>query len=234
VVPRTDQQALALFAAARRPDRSPIHWWAVVPAGRPGREVRRDLGSAARTAATRLDQIVEGGEPNADVAPLARRIAAAAPEGVLLWLAPSQAGAIAAALRSAGYRGRLAGPSTLDAPDFVAAAGAAATGVLATGYCTDAISRARAERFEVQFRRSNGARPDFSAAAAHDAARVLIDALHRAGSRGGYSQFPLALPSDGVTGILHFDNSGNRTDALQVLTCQESRFIPLLPTGTQP
>jgi branched-chain amino acid transport system substrate-binding protein len=232
VVPRTDQEAKALFATTRRPDGSPLHWWAVVPAGRPGRAVRRDLETAACFTATRLDRIVEGGEPKTDLASLVHMVVAAAPGGVLLWLPPSQAGTVAAALRAAGYGGCLAGPSPLDSPTFVAAAGAAATGVLVTGFREDADRRARADQFERQYRQRYGAKPDFSAAAAHDAARVLIETLRRAGDGAGDRQFPLTLPTTGVTGVLHFDNSGNRTDALQVLTCQQGRFVPILPTET--
>ena len=232
VVPRTDQEAEALFAAAQRPDRSPLHWWAVVPTGRPGRAISRDLETAARLSKTQLDRIVEGGDPRTDLASMTRIIVVAAPDGVLLWLPPSQAGRVAAALRAASYGGRLAGPSSLDSPGFIAAAGAAADGVLVTEFRADADLRARADRFESQFRRSFSAEPDFSAAAAYDAARVLIESLRRAGAGAGYRQFPLALSTAGVTGVLHFDNSGNRTDALQVLTCKEGRFVPIFPTDT--
>ena len=232
VVPRTDQEAEALFAATRSPAGALLHWWAVVPADRPGRAVRRDLEAAARRGGTPLDGIVDGGEPKTDTAALVHTIVAAAPGGVLLWLPPSQAGTVAAALRAAGYGGCLAGPSPLDSPTFVAAAGAAATGVLVTEFRADADLRARADQFERQYRQRYDAKPDFSAAAAYDAARVLIETLRRAGDRAGYRQFPLALPTAGVTGVLHFDNSGNRTDALQVLTCQQGRFIPIPPTET--
>jgi branched-chain amino acid transport system substrate-binding protein len=232
VVPRTDQEAEALFAAAQRPDHPPLHWWAVVPTGRPGRAVRRDLETAARLTATRLDRIEEGGEPKTDLASLVQMIVAAAPDGVLLWLPPSRAGTVAAALRAAGYGGRLAGPSPLDSPAFIAAAGASATGVLVTEFREDADIRARADQFERQYQRRYNAKPDFSAAAAHDAARVLIETLLRGGNGDGYRQFPIALPTAGVTGVLHFDISGNRTDALQVLTCQQGRFVPFSPTDT--
>ena len=232
VVPRTDQAAEALLTAARRPDRAPLHWWAVVPAGRPGRVVRRDLELAARVATAPLDRIIEGGEPKTDVAALVRTIVEAAPGGVLLWLPPARAGAMAAALRNAGYGGRLAGPGTLDSPEFFAAAGAAATGVLVTEFRADAGLRVRSVQFETQFRRRYDSEPDFSAAAAYDAALVLIETLRRAGAGAGYRQFPLAVPVAGVTGNLHFDHLGNRTDALQVLTCQEGRFIPVPPHET--
>jgi ABC-type branched-subunit amino acid transport system substrate-binding protein len=230
VVPRNDQEAGALFAAAQRPDRSPLHWWAIVPAGRPGRVVRRDLETAARLSATQLDRIADGSEPKTELDSLVHLIVAAAPDGVLIWLPPSQAGTVAAALRAAGYGGCLAGPSPLDSPAFVAAAGTAATGVLVTEFRADAGLGARADQFERQYRQRYDAKPDFSAAAAYDAARVLIETLLRAEKGAGDRQFPLALPTAGVTGILHFDNSGNRTDALQVLTCQQGRFIPIPST----
>jgi len=233
VVPRTDRQAEALFAEARRPDRSPLHWWALVPTGRSGRSVRRDLEKAAEATATHLEQILDSGLPNTDLAAQVHLIVAAAPDGVLIWLPPSQAGTVAAALRAAGYRGCLAGPSPLDSPDFIATAGAAATGVRVTNFKGDADLPARAEEFRRQFRRRYDAKPDFSAAAAYDAARVLIENLRRGEKGAGERQFPLALPTIGVTGILHFDNSGNRTGTLQVLACQQGRFIPIPPNDTK-
>jgi len=232
VVARTDQEAEVLLASARLPGRPPVRWWAFVPTGRPGRAVRRDLEAAARSASSGLDRVVDSGDPHADPADLVNPVVAAGADGVLLWLAPAQAGRLASALRAAGYRGRLAGPGRLDSPEFFAAAGAAAAGVLVTGFRADADLRARADRFEGEFRREYKVQPDFSAAAAHDAARVLIEALRRAGNGAGRSPFPVSLPTEGVTGVLHFDDSGNRTDALQVLTCQQGRFVPIHPDGT--
>jgi branched-chain amino acid transport system substrate-binding protein len=157
-------------------------------------------------------------------------IVAAAPDGVLLWLPPSQAGTVAAELRAEGFGGRLAGPSPLDSPAFAAAAGAAANGVLVAEFRADAGLRARADEFERRYRQKYDAMPDFSAAAAYDAARVLIETLRRAGDGAGYRQFPLGLPTAGVTGVLHFDGSGNRTDALQVLAFRQGRFVPISPS----
>jgi ABC-type branched-subunit amino acid transport system substrate-binding protein len=263
VVPRTDQEAEALFAAARRPDRSPLHWWAVVPAGRPGRAIRHDLETAAHVTATPLDRIVldsavgafvprsrerervdsaptaesrivADGEPKPDLASRVHSIVAAAPDGVLIWLPPSEAGTLAAALRAADYGGRLAGPTPLDSPAFVAAAGSAATGFLVTSFRTDADLRVRAETFEKRFQQTYDAKSDFSAAAAYDAAHVLIETLRRAGEGDADRQFPLAFPIEGVTGVIHFDNAGNRIDALQVLTWQQGCFIPISPNDTKP
>jgi ABC-type branched-subunit amino acid transport system substrate-binding protein len=130
-------------------------------------------------------------------------------------------------LRAAGYGGYLAGPSGLDSPEFVAAAGAAATGTLITGFPQDADVRARVEAFGRRFRQTYNTEPDFTAAAAHDAALVLIATLRPAGQEPGSRLFPPTAPIAGVTGSIHFDLSGNRTDLLQVWICQHGQFLPL-------
>jgi ABC-type branched-subunit amino acid transport system substrate-binding protein len=234
VVPRTDQEAEALFSAERRPGRSPIHWWAMIPIGRSGRSILRDLETAAHKSAAHLDQVLEAGESRAALAPQVHSIVSSAPGGVLVWLPPSQAGTVVAALRASGYGGLLAGASPIDSPEFAAAAGAAASGVWAAGFRADLDSLARAERFRRQFQRQYGVFPDSSAAAAFDASRVLIETLRGAQKGAGDRQFPITLPIYGVTGILRFDKSGNRTGELQVLTFQEGRFIPLPHSDPQP
>ncbi len=228
VVPRADLEIEALFRARKLDPRSP-DWCAIVPPGHPGRAVRHDLARAVRSTQVRLGRTLEADAPGSDLASMVRPIVAAAPGGVLVWLPPSQAGALVAALRRAGYGGALAGPCSIDSPDFVAAAGAAATGVLAAGFKLDPGSLGRASRFEERFILKYGMRPDFSAEAAYDAVCVLVENLRQAGEDAGYRQFPPALPTEGTTGDIHFDRSGNRTDRLQVLSCQEGRFIPLSP-----
>jgi len=227
VVARTDQEAAALFNAEPPRAGGATRWWAVVPAGRPGRPIRHDLESAARATGSRLERLLED-DPAGDPARLAGALAAASPDAVLLWLAPARAGAMTAALRAAGFRGRLAGPGRLDSEDFLQAAGAAAAGMQVAG------NRAPEDRqFVDRFRHEFGRAPDTLAASAHDAAWVLIDLLRRSADGAGYRQFPLSSPTEGVTGVLHFDPSGNRTDPLQLLTCRDGRFVPLASTLTR-
>jgi len=203
-----------------------LSWCAVVPEGRPGRMVRRDLERAIRHANARMVSIIETGEPKQDAVALTRAIVSAKPGGVLIWLPPSDAGSLAAALRTAGYAGRLAGPGPLDSPEFLAAAGPAANGTLVAEFSLDADHRARAEQFGMRYRSRFGCAPDFSAAAAYDAAGLLIQLLRQAGNGDSLSQFPVSVAADGVTGVMDFDKLGNRTDALAVLTCQDGRFVP--------
>jgi ABC-type branched-subunit amino acid transport system substrate-binding protein len=229
VVPRTDQEVEALFDSERRGPHAPT-WWAIAPPDRPGRAIRRDMGRAVRASDARLERILEAGGPGAVSAWAVQPILSASPGGVLVWLPPSEAGRVVAALRASGYRGRLACPGSIDTPDFFAAADAAADGVLVAKYALDAASSARLELFEKRFTRMFGAPPDFSAAAAHDAAQVLIENLRRAGDTPAYRRFPPVLPTPGVTGDIRFDASGNRTGALQVLICQRGRFVPTTPS----
>lgn len=226
VVPRTDQAAETIFRVVREPDRTPLHWWAVIPADRPGRAIRRDLELAARRATTPIDRFLTDGSPDADDTATANAIAAAAPAGVLLWLPPSRAGAIAGALCAAGYHGRLAGLCTLESPSFLSAAATAAEGVLAVGFQVDASMSTRVAGFEQQYRQRYHAAPDFSAAAAYDAANVLIEVLRHAEAGAADRAFPLASTTPGVTGVLRFDRAGNRLGTLQVTICRTGRFVP--------
>lgn len=232
VVPRTDQEVEALFESQKRGPHA-LTWWAIAPPGRPGRAISRDLGRAVRATHARLERILEAGGPGLASTWAVQPILAGSPGGVLVWLPPSEAGQVVAALRASGYRGCIAGPGSIDAPDFFAAAGVAAEGVLVAKYELDAGSSARLEQFKKRFTRMFGAHPGFSAAAAHDAAQVLIENLSREGDTLAFRRFPPVLPTAGVTGVLHFDNSGNRTDALRVLTCQQGCFIPIPPNDTK-
>lgn len=227
VVPRTEEQAETLLAAPQ-PGPSPA-WWAVIPADNAGRSVRRDLHKASRVTGVHVDSFLEVGPRDPSLAPLAQTLVAASPGGVLIWLSPPQTGALAAALRGAGYAGRLAGPCTSDSPDFAAAAGSAGAGFLVAEFQSDSGSRSRAAAFEARFLQQFGTRPDFSAASAYDAAKVLIENLGRSTDTTGHRRFPPSQPTGGVTGDLRFDSSGNRTGALQVLVFQNGRFTPLLP-----
>jgi len=230
VVPRTDQEVGALIESQKRGPHAPT-WWAIAPPGRPGRAIRRDLGRAVRATDARLERILEEGGPGPVSIWAVQPILSASPGGVLVWLPPSKAGNVVAALRASGFRGCIAGPGSIDAPGFFAAAGAAADGVLVAKFALDEGSCARLELFEKRFTRMFGAPPDSSAAAAYDAALVLIEDLRRAGDTPAYRRFPPAATTPGVTGEIQFDASGNRTGALQVLACQQGRFVPIHPAG---
>jgi len=122
--------------------------------------------------------LVEFAPDEADVAPLAARLAAGRPRGLLV-LAPSRAaGRLVAALREAGFAGTVLGGATAAGAAFRRAAGPAADGVLApaaaeAGPAWDAFARAYETRW--------GEAPDDAAAHAYDAVRLVAAAVREAG-----------------------------------------------------
>ena len=210
VAPSTLDEARALFegSAASR-------WLAFVPAGRAGREASRDL-SAAGAGASGKRSIERFVETDGRVAGAALRnlVSEVHPDAILVWLDPVPAGRLVRSLRTAGFAGALAGPMRLASPAFTAEAGSDAEGlfvpVVATG--GDTVKAA----FESRYRRLFGSAPGPAAAIAHDAAKLLFDALkgRRGGSPPRHSR--RRSTSRGRRESLSFDRNGNRLVALQV------------------
>ncbi len=97
VVPTTADEARAIF---RKEPAS--RWLALVPEGRSGREVARDLETAAAGSTTVICEKV-----SSELRPILTRVK---PDGILIWLDPASEKKLAQALREAGYSGFLAGP----------------------------------------------------------------------------------------------------------------------------
>ena len=232
VVPRTIEEAEALFTGLRCD-----HWVAVTPNGRAGREVRRDLQAAARNRAGTNGQFFEVNRPGTNPARLARQIIAGHPDSVLLWLDPAVAGTMAQALRKAGFAGELAGPGRLHSPDFVAAAGRGAEGLLAPGLRQSFVRIGPPQRteFAAAYRERFGTSPDATAVMAGDAAWLLVQVLQSAGSHPAYRVFPLVGSFSGASGVLTFDRSGNLISNLGLLRLRGGQWIPeasQIPSGS--
>ncbi len=247
VVPRTDQEAEALFVAtaARAGNTaangvtsptarsgSPSHWWAVIPPGRAGRAIRRDLETAARVAKTPVDRFLECTAARADVTSLAQAIIGGEPDGVLLWVPATDASALVVALRTGGFSGWIVGPNALAAPKFIAAAGRAADGLLVAAFRADPDLRTSAEKFMVHYQGKYDEAPDFTAVAGYDAANLLIQSLLHRTESDTHRPFSPAASVAGVSAPMHFDAAGNRTGELQILICQHGQFVPMLPSDS--
>jgi ABC-type branched-subunit amino acid transport system substrate-binding protein len=216
MVPANDVQARALFAAAKKVDTTATRWCLVVPSGRPARVVRHDVETAGREVGVIVDRTIEL-DAKANLPALSRSVATTS-KAVLLWLPAPIAGSVAAELRAAGFRGVIAGPCPLASSAFIAAAKAAATGVLVPRVVASPESIGLRSAFTRDYEQRYGASPDFSAAASHDAILTLVAALRPARPDKNYRAFPVTRASVGATGPLHFDSAGNRTDALEVVT----------------
>ncbi len=219
VAPSTLDEARALFegTAASR-------WLAFVPAGRAGREASRDLAAAAAAAGGKRS-IARAVETDGSVTGAALRdlVSSVHPDAVLVWLDPVPAGRLARSLRMVGFAGPLAGPMRLASPAFAAEAGSGAEGLFVPVVASDGDGVRAA--FESRYRRLFGAAPGLAAAIAHDAAKLLFDALKRKGAEGARRAFPPAERIRGATGLLAFDRNGNRLVTLQVRRYRDGHLV---------
>lgn len=237
LAPSTRQEAAALFAALRQPGHS-RRVTVFVPPDRAGREAGQDLQTAAREAAVEIGKVVELPSRDPDYTDLANGAREPEPEAILLWVDSMPAGALAKALRAAGFKGRLAGPSRLASAGFSEAAGKAEEGFLLTSPVPDERSAALRDRFFQDYRRraqpsmsvAQG-KPAFTTALAFDAVQLLAEVLRRAGEEPAFRAFPLTGSVPGVTGELAFDRYGDRRVQLQVLEHHEGQWRPFTLAG---
>jgi ABC-type branched-subunit amino acid transport system substrate-binding protein len=222
MVARTEDEATALFAhwpAAR--------WTALIPGGRSGREIARDLRTAATTGQYTLGQIIEVLPSSTNAESPARQVVLDHPAAVLLWLDPIRAGQFVRALRAVGFTGTLAGPGRLRSPVFAAAAGSDLEGFVAPAPALDTDAADALQSFSDVFRARYGHEPDPTAEAAGDAATLLIHILRNSGEHPARETFPLSFSCGGTSGPLTFDAQGNRKMILQLFRAHQGHYIPI-------
>ena len=227
IVPRTDEEAKALFQGIHA-----SHWLAVVPAGRRGREAVRDLSDAATNSGCSIEKTIEASSSVANPAKCIKQILTNHPDAVLLWLDPPMAGTLANALRAAGFKGTLAGPGRLQSADFAARAGSAKERMVVPAPVLDKEALPACQHFSTTFHHRFGYQPDPTAAAAYDAATLLIEILRQSAGHPPRETFPLRSSFAGASGMLSFDSRGDRRATLQLLEVSRGRFVPAGTEGT--
>jgi len=225
VVPRTSDEARALFSFFGKVPSPVTRWLAIVPPGRSGREISIDLKTAALVAGCFLEQTVEFAATNSETR-ITQAITTNTP-GVLVWLDPKPAAQCVNALKRAGFAGAVAGPIRLHTPEFVAGASNSLEGFVLPGLLLGEASQQRFQAFQTVFRNQFKKEPDITAAFAFDAAVLLIQILRTTEPDALPRTFPLDFTLPGVSGILTFDAEGNRKVALQLLVFDHGKFAPL-------
>jgi ABC-type branched-subunit amino acid transport system substrate-binding protein len=226
IVPQTTDEAWILFASiANSNGINPARCAVVVPEGRSGREIARDLKKAADASGCVAKDIFELKLPDV-TREFVSGLVTNHPAAVLLWVDAKLAAALAKTLRASGYKGILAGPSLLRTTDFLSAAAQAAEGFITSEILLDGPSKAVAEAFAGAFEKRWGHKPTPTAAMAYDAMQVALRILkeHRPGSVR--RAFPLEFTMRGVSGPLRFDPDGNRKATLRILAAHEHCFAP--------
>lgn len=139
----------------------------------------------------------------------------------------TDAGLIARQAKSLGLKAVLLGADGWDSPKLVEIGGAAMEGAyFSNHYSVDDPSPA-AREFVQTYKRVFAAEPDSIAALSYDSARVLFDAIRRAGSTEGKRlRDALAETKDfaGVTGKITMDENRNPLKAAVVLKVENGRF----------
>jgi len=139
----------------------------------------------------------------------------------------TDAGLIARQARSLGLTAILLGADGWDSPKLVEIGGEAMEGsYLSNHYSVDDPSPA-VRRFVAAYEAKYGSEPDSIAALSYDAARLLADAIERAGSTEGRRvRDALASTKDfaGVTGTITMDADRNPVKPAVILKVEKGRF----------
>jgi ABC-type branched-subunit amino acid transport system substrate-binding protein len=155
------------------------------------------------------------------------RIRAVDPDAVVFWGEAADVGQAAAALRKVGIKAPFFGPDRLLDRAYLEAAGDAAEGTTVTAPLdpnrTDEVWKEFHRRFEKRW----GTAPDAFAAYAYDGARILIDAVRRAGANRFVIRDAMTSVKryDGVAGTMLFDPTANNVAPIQVMRVVRGAFV---------
>ncbi len=139
----------------------------------------------------------------------------------------TDAGLIARQARSLGLHALLLGADGWDSPKLVEIGGTAVEGAYFSNHYSVEDPAPAVRAFLFAFKRAHAAEPDSIAALSYDAARVLFDAIRRAGSTDGKRlRDALAETKDfaGVTGTITMDENRNPVKPAVVLKVEGGRF----------
>lgn len=139
----------------------------------------------------------------------------------------TEVGLIARQAREMGISAPLLGGDGWDSPKLTEIGGDALEGSYFSNHYAPDLPNPRVQAFAAKYRRRYGSAPDSLAALGYDAARVLCDAIRRAGStEGAKIRDALAATKDfpGVTGDITIDGGRNARKAAVVLRIEGRRF----------
>jgi ABC-type branched-subunit amino acid transport system substrate-binding protein len=227
IAPTTIEEAKTVLAGLVAGTSHSERWTMLVPDGRAGREVARDLSQAASAVYCELKNVHEVNPSLTNLESVVAEVMKDQPDTVFVWLDPVPAGMLVKKLRTAGFAGKLTGPSRCNSPAFFASASVAAEGFLVPGIILDQAGEARFLAFQTAFRKRCGREPDLTAAESYDAATLLVHILRKTDAQMLPRAFPLAFSLPGASGDLSFDSAGNRKVLLRLLIARQGHFEPV-------
>ncbi|HEX2862654.1 MAG TPA: ABC transporter substrate-binding protein [Lacunisphaera sp.] len=130
--------------------------------------------------------------------------------------------------RQLGFTGPLFGGDAWEAPQLIAIGGKAVEGTYYSTHASPDSTAPEMQNFIRKFRsRWDGETPDSIAALGYDAARLLVDALRRAGTtESARLREAIATTKDfaGATGRITIDPDRNATKSAVILTVKDGKF----------
>jgi branched-chain amino acid transport system substrate-binding protein len=167
------------------------------------------------------------------------RVIEAKPQAVVLVAGTHQSALLVAGLREAGFPGLVFGSAAMGRRRFLEEAGDAAERVFfpllysvgcveRTGNEKGAFHAPYEGRFAEAFEARTGKPPDYAAAHAYDAFRLLIAAVRTAGLNRARIRDALSAlsPWSGVTGTVQWDPLGANSRPVALGTIQHGRVVP--------
>ncbi len=154
-------------------------------------------------------------------------IAATQPDAILLAGYYNEAGLIASQARELGLTMPLLGGDGWDSPSLIEVAGPAVEGCFMSNHFSGEDPSPVIQNFIAKFRELYGHEPDALAALGYDSARILADALRRAGTTDPEPlRDAIAATKDfpGVTGRITLDENRNPRKPAVILTIQDGKF----------
>jgi branched-chain amino acid transport system substrate-binding protein len=155
-------------------------------------------------------------------------IKAANPQAIFVPGYYTEAGLIVLQARQLGITVPLFGGDGWEAPELIEIAGKALEGTYYSTHYSPEDKSTAVQEFVASFKkRFNGETPDAMAALGYDSAKVLADAIRRAGTTDGPRlRDAIAATKDfvGVTGKTTLDSSRNATKSAVIITIQDGKF----------
>ena len=164
---------------------------------------------------------------NPDFEAQIERLRRVSPEAVVLWADALPAARVVRRMREAGLQMPVYACDRVVHPDFLAAAGAYAEGVVAVTPFDPGADVPGLARFRARYRERFGRSPTSYAAHAYDGAWLSVQAVRRAGLNRARIRDALAAAQrvQGITGDLHFDAVLSNRRRVTLSTVKGGRFV---------
>lgn len=164
--------------------------------------------------------------PGQDVSAVVSQVLASGSQAVLIAAGAGDSARLTVRLRQGGFRGPVFGGPAMGRRRFGEVAGSAGEGAV-----FPLLALPESSGFGGAFHARFGREPDYAARQAYDAARLLLEAIQRAGLNRARIRDSIAelSPWLGVNGTVRWDPLGQNERLVGLATLEEGRVVPVVP-----